>query len=82
MVSSSDFGAQRDPAKEKLIRFLQRHPEASDTIEGIARWWVHMPEESVAHALEGLVQAGVLEKVERLDSVLYRANQLPSTNGY
>ena len=49
----------------QILDYLQKHPEASDTLEGIATWWLeqqrieHLVEE-VAEALELLVKKGAL----------------------
>jgi hypothetical protein len=49
----------------QIFDYLQKHPEASDTLEGIATWWLeqHRIEqmvEEVADALELLVKKGAL----------------------
>ncbi len=61
-------------ASEKLVHFLKSNPEASDTAEGIARWWVNMPVAVVVQALDYLVKRGIVEKLERDDGVIYRGN--------
>jgi hypothetical protein len=57
---------------EKLISYARENPRASDTAEGIARWWVKMSLKEVLLALEWLVERGTWEKVRREDAVLYR----------
>lgn len=56
-----------DQVANALLRYLHDHPDASDTLDGIARWW--FPAQPVAYlrstvllALERLVEAGVVEK--------------------
>ena len=57
---------------EKLISYTNENPRASDTSEGIAKWWVKMPLDEVLPALESLVEFGLWEKVRREDRILYR----------
>jgi hypothetical protein len=59
-------------AIERLNSYVQRNPKASDTAEGIAKWWVQMPLEMVLPALEALVELGIWEKLRRDDHVIYR----------
>ena len=56
-----------------LSYFTKENPKACDTAEGIARWWLKMPLEKVLPTLEGLVELGSFEKLERRDCVIYRA---------
>lgn len=67
-------------ASEKLVHFLKSNPQASDTAEGIARWWVHMPVAVVVQALDSLVKRGIVEKLERDDGVIYRGNLSPESS--
>ena len=57
---------------EKLISYTNENPRASDTSEGIAKWWVKMPLDEVLPVLYSLVEFGLWEKVRREDHVLYR----------
>jgi hypothetical protein len=55
----------------QILAYLKEHPNASDTLEGIAIWWlpgVHSRNgiEEVRQALEHLVSSGLL--VARVDS--------------
>ncbi len=59
-------------AARKLISYGNKNPMASDTAEGIAKWWINMPLEEVLPALESLVEHEIWEKLKRDDSVLYR----------
>lgn len=50
----------------EIQRYCAKHPDARDTLEGIA-WWVHMQREedmrdSVAEAVRLLVKEGKLER--------------------
>jgi hypothetical protein len=50
----------------ELERYLDRHPAAADTVDGIARWWlagpVQPPLGEVQAALDLLIQRGVLSR--------------------
>ena len=58
-------------AVKKLVSYGEKHPKASDTAEGIAKWWVNMPLGVVLPALESLVELGLWKKLKRDDQVLY-----------
>jgi len=55
----------------KLLSYGIENPHASDTAEGIAKWWVKKPVEEVLSVLEALVRVGLWEKIERDDQILY-----------
>ncbi|HNQ03131.1 MAG TPA: hypothetical protein PKH69_00820 [Thiobacillaceae bacterium] len=54
-----------------ILAYLQRHPNAADTARGIARWWLPAPlgqdVELVAHALDTLLQQGLLHRQVNAD---------------
>jgi len=56
---------------EKLVSYAQENPMATDTAEGIAKWWVQMPLKEVLPVLESLVEGGIWQKVRLDDRVLY-----------
>ena len=64
----TDAGSSRiEDLAELVSSYLRAHPDASDTIEGIARWWLSRQrlddaKEIVNEALELLVARGVVEK--------------------
>lgn len=69
----------RTPLAQAVLAFVRRNPRASDTVEGIARWWareVSLPT-SVAEtqtAVDALVDAGYLIRRARADgTVCYAA---------
>jgi len=52
----------------EILRYLQRRPEATDTMDGIVQWWlprIRLEEaaETVQHALELLERRGLVERV-------------------
>jgi len=60
-----------------ILEYLGEHPDAQDTAEGIASFWVmrqKVKEEvkDVSRVLRQLTKSGQLEKVKRGDHVLYR----------
>jgi len=68
----------------EILRYLQEHPEAQDTLEGIMVWWVsertitqRLPQARAS--LATLVACGYLEKRTAADGhVFYRQNQSPA----
>ena len=57
-----------------IIGYLDSHPEAADSIEGIAKWWLprdsQASKETIACAIKHLVDEGVLEEIEQKNSVI------------
>ena len=48
---------------QMILNYLQRNPEAGDTLEGIVTWWLEQERieravDEVANVLESLVQKG------------------------
>jgi hypothetical protein len=69
---------------EAIIAYLAEHPQAMDTLEGIAEWWlmrhrVRNELEMVARAIERLAAEGLIEKVGPDETCLYRLKQLSQT---
>jgi hypothetical protein len=57
-----------DAMEAAILGYLREHPAAMDSLEGIAEWWVmrrvvRIEVEAVERALEGLVEAGVVDVV-------------------
>ncbi len=49
------------------MRYLEDHPDAADTVEGITNWWITWQrfkdtKEKVEDVLEYLIEEGVVEK--------------------
>lgn len=60
---------------EALRRYMSDNPQACDTPDGIARWWLHARHTAavVERALESLLQQGLLERMPAADGrVRYR----------
>lgn len=72
---------------EEIRLYLETHPAAADTLDGIVSWWLPGPRhppavESVERALDMLADAGVVEKVTRSDGhVIYRRARLGRSRG-
>lgn len=55
--------------EEQILRYLQAHPRAADSREGIERFWLQgagasMDPDAVQQALDGLVERGLLRRNE------------------
>lgn len=51
-----------------IMDHLRKHPRAGDSVEGVARWWLKPPHDTVSveqveEALERLVTRGVLRRL-------------------
>ena len=58
----------------RIVSYLQRHPDACDTAEGV-RWWLDDPDvtvENVAAALDDLVSQGHVERVRGPSGDVFR----------
>jgi hypothetical protein len=56
--------------RAKILEHLEVHPDAADTVAGIASWWFEGDEpgvDAVERALLGLVDTGVMERRLTLD---------------
>lgn len=57
-----------DYLAELVLGYLATHPQAADTVEGIAEWWVQRQQiralvHNVTEVVRRLTEAGVLEQV-------------------
>jgi hypothetical protein len=74
------YEQRRSHIARAILDYLRKHPEAQDTLAGIAEWW--LPEEKlktrttvVKEALTELVAEGlVLERKGRDSQIHYRIN--------
>ena len=58
------FSREPEATASEIARYLEQHPRASDTAEGVLQWWLKghefaLPLEHVRSALESLVAKGV-----------------------
>lgn len=67
--------------EEKILNYLLKNPNASDTLEGVARWWLEMEKvdhaiEMIADTLNSLLERGVIEKVPTGENIsIYRISR-------
>jgi hypothetical protein len=60
-----------------MMSYLGEHPQAMDTVRGIAEWWfspqqVQADLETLDKVLQGLVAQGLIEQVDSGNGPLYR----------
>ena len=63
MSSENDGSTHIKALSRKILNYLEKHPEAGDTLKGIAGWWLEQQRieqlvEDVAEALELLIKQG------------------------
>lgn len=72
---------EHDAVCGELLEYLQAHPDAMDTLTGIADWWlpegVHVGVERVAQALRTLEQRELIERVGSEDRPMFRLRRAP-----
>jgi hypothetical protein len=61
-----------DDVDRAVIAYLEAHPSAADTLEGITAWWLEQRRirygvEVVSGALQRLIQSGDIERFRRRD---------------
>ena len=64
---------QTEIITQQVLMYLKLHPDASDTVEGIAHWWLRLDladAEALAAALDCLVESGLLERESGPDGTL------------
>ena len=72
---------QRSEIASEILAYLAEHPDAQDTLDGIAQWWlverkIRCQTSAVEEALADLVAKGLLVEVKRQYSIpLYRARR-------
>jgi len=57
---------KKEGLARRLLDYLEKNPDAGDTLEGIANWWLEQQRveqvvDEVAEALDYLVQIGVVQ---------------------
>jgi hypothetical protein len=71
-----------DPVVMALLSYLGCHPQAADSLSGVARWWVgedsQFDIEQVHRALERLVACGSLRRERLADGTDWYASAEPA----
>jgi hypothetical protein len=62
---------------ERIVRYLRIHPEAADTAEGVAQWWLRLQpnadrDDVVAKALKRLMREGAVIQISLNGNTIYR----------
>jgi len=63
-----------------ILNYLQRNPDAGDTLEGITKWWLELERielsvDEVADVLESLIQKGCIRvHKSRCGTTFYKIN--------
>ena len=80
-VPMPDWKARVDCVAQEIERYLETHPNAADSLEGISTWWVSKQQirqelEVVRAALEQLTHSGIVlsRYVTDKNEVVYRLN--------
>ncbi len=59
------------PLALQILDYFRRHPQAKDSVEGIARFWVDADPVNVSQALEKLVALDLISKRKNASMDLY-----------
>ena len=67
-----------DSLVREIMRYFEDHPNASDSVQGIAKWWLKHQRyvettEQVEQALDLLVKKGKLQRIQAPDSTVIYA---------
>lgn len=86
-MAPSSRNGNVDASAEAIRRYLQAHPHASDTVDGVLKWWLApqqftLTAEQVREALERLVAERIMIRRTLPDgTVIYAATQRPPLRG-
>ena len=76
-----DWEERVDSVAREIERYLESHPNAADSLEGISTWWVSKQRiryelEVVRAALDKLTRAGIVSSGDAADrdDTVYRLN--------
>lgn len=73
---NEDTPLHEEELTDAVLKYLAENPRASDTLEGIAEWWimrqrVRAEVKTLAKVLHRLTKTGRLEKIGKGDRALY-----------
>ena len=71
---------RRKKISEIILNYLEDHPDAGDTVEGITRWWleferVDLSVDAVAMTLESMLERGLVRREIYNGIYLYKINK-------
>jgi hypothetical protein len=71
---------RRAEMTEAVLNYLDEHPHAMDSLEGIAEWWimrhkVRVEVDLLSYVLEQLTEQGLLQKVGSGENARYRLGE-------
>lgn len=71
-----------DAIEAEVLAYLDEHPNAMDTLSGIAHWWlerrrIRVEVNALRNAIRRLVERGALQKIGDEDDPLYRITRGP-----
>jgi DNA-binding MarR family transcriptional regulator len=66
----ADIGKE-SPLALRILDYLRRHPQAKDSVEGIAQFWVSADPIEVRRALDRLVDMNLVERRSNAAMDLY-----------
>jgi len=70
----AEFGKESRLALQ-ILDYLRRHPQAKDSVEGIAQFWVSADPIEVRRALDRLVDMKLIERRSSAAMDLYSTNE-------
>jgi Fe2+ or Zn2+ uptake regulation protein len=74
---------KREQICRMILHYLRKNPDAEDTLEGIAKWWLEVEKiessvDDVANALESLMEQGVITiNKTKGGTTFYKINKEP-----
>jgi DNA-binding MarR family transcriptional regulator len=76
----SDTKRREAELAHAVMSYLAEHPQAMDSAQGIAEWWVMREQlqvdvQALVRVLQRLVDEGLIEKVGSPNGPLYRLNR-------
>ena len=81
LIHDGSCSSEKDAVAGEILSYLGKHPQASDTLEGIVEWWllqqkIEYQTKVVRDALAELVERGFLVKEVMKDArIHYRATE-------
>jgi hypothetical protein len=66
---------KESPLALRILDYFRSHPQAKDSVEGIAQFWVHADPIEVRRALDRLVDMQLVEKRSAASMDLYSARE-------